>query len=426
MNCKKITHIKYSYDSDLSGNNLTVTRHALVLLSVGCVFAEYASGAILKIITGILFWGAFVILFRYRGSKIKSFLFADQRTFWLRIYFFYGLFLIIRCLIYDSNLHFEGNKYLTLFGSNKFGCFIYIFPLLTILSTGYSIFLIKKTLIIVGYIILGYTIYVVIFRPPTETLPSFYVICMTFAYIIPFVPYLRRKIWVVLPYFCLALLCLYFEERASFVFLLMGLGAFFVVEYLKIIKLQNVYIYVGVLVSVVVLVFSLSYGVSIFSILEELYGGDGVTQDTRSFIFYELSEDLSDGSQWLFGKGVLGTCYSPYFDRSVTDGDSAYRVGLEVGFLQYILKGGLFFLCIYMMLLISAAYYGINKSSNSFSKLIGLISINNFIVSCISQGPALIMPFLVLWILLGCSFSKSILNMTDIQIKKIISYDPTI
>jgi hypothetical protein len=63
--------------------------------------------------------------------------------------------------------------------------------------------------------------------------------------------------------------------------------------------------------------------------------------DTRSFLFIEFFQDFKN-SDWIFGRGFLGTYFSQYFlDWDGVGGDSFQRFSVEIGFLDFLLKGGL-------------------------------------------------------------------------------------
>jgi len=76
------------------------------------------------------------------------------------------------------------------------------------------------------------------------------------------------------------------------------------------------------------------------------------SNDTRSFLYQELFEDLKK-SELFLGRGFLGTYFSPYFlmliEQSIDDGDFYQRFGVEVGFLQLVLKGGLAYYFLYTL-----------------------------------------------------------------------------
>jgi len=73
--------------------------------------------------------------------------------------------------------------------------------------------------------------------------------------------------------------------------------------------------------------------------------------DTRGFLWTEVWGDLQ-GSEFIFGKGFLGTYFSEYFLMILihyqTYADHYERFSVEVGFLQLLLKGGFFWYFLYI------------------------------------------------------------------------------
>lgn len=84
--------------------------------------------------------------------------------------------------------------------------------------------------------------------------------------------------------------------------------------------------------------------------------------DTRSFLYQELFADLNK-YELVIGRGFLGTYFSDYFLMLIQNlddtGDFYQRFGIEVGFLQLILKGGFIFYFLYTIPLWYVAIKGI-------------------------------------------------------------------
>lgn len=172
-------------------------------------------------------------------------------------------------------------------------------------------------------------------------------------------------------FFLFSIICfLLIGERAILIYFSLSLLGFFGVKMHFLNIAWSLILLAGISVSLAILIYSLYYGVSIFEILQDLYfDTNDMAQDTRSFIFYELSEDLTRNHEWIYGKGMLGVCYSPFFDSSTNpNADSAYRIGLEVGFLQYLLKGGLLYLSLIMLTFLGAIYNAFFKSKTLLSR----------------------------------------------------------
>lgn len=82
----------------------------------------------------------------------------------------------------------------------------------------------------------------------------------------------------------------------------------------------------------------------------------GVSINTRGFIFDEFFQDLS-GYDLVFGRGVLGAYFSPYFlDFGLDGGDYFYRQSVEVGWLNFVLKFGFVGLVLFLLGVVFTLY----------------------------------------------------------------------
>lgn len=116
----------------------------------------------------------------------------------------------------------------------------------------------------------------------------------------------------------------------------------------------------------------------------------------------------------IFGRGAMGSYYDPGF--VYIDGIGK-RTEIETGYLYLILKGGIIYLVIYVLLLLRASYLGLLKSNNTFTKAFASMCI----ISCIELIPfglpMLNMKFITLWFGVGICLNKRIRSLTNNDIK---------
>lgn len=124
------------------------------------------------------------------------------------------------------------------------------------------------------------------------------------------------------------------------------------------------------------------------------------TVDTRSFLYLELFEGFKT-SEYLFGRGYLGTYYSQYFkDWSLEGGDSFNRFTIEVGFLECLLKGGLLLLTSTILLITRSIYFGFVKSNfKSWQFMVAFWLLLEFGMMTIENVPSFNLHFLYIWVL---------------------------
>jgi len=162
----------------------------------------------------------------------------------------------------------------------------------------------------------------------------------------------------------------------------------------------------------------------------EFYIGDKNTLiDTRSFLMIELFEDMKP-LDYLIGKGLDGTYFSPYFYSLVgeaqNNADFYQRSGLEMGVLNILLKLGAFglipFLLIYFISLFAAPKWMPSREIQNLR----LISLTFFFLFTI-EAPQAVNGFYFLWfylmgLILSGSTSKAIESASPANANRGIVY----
>lgn len=216
-------------------------------------------------------------------------------------------------------------------------------------------------------------------------------------------------------------------QRLEFIFLTLVV-VFLIINGLKYIKLKReifIYILIGFII-LLWLIFTIGYeSISLFAnqIIE--------FQDSRTFLFKELFEDLSVRER-IFGRGSLGTYYSDFFYRTrkyydivgntAWKGDLPDRITTEVGYLQMILKGGFLLFIAKASLMLHSAYLALFKANNNFIKRLGLFILIISILSIVSFRPAFTPTFIILWMAIGTVLNKNYREMDDEEINNLIKF----
>lgn len=132
------------------------------------------------------------------------------------------------------------------------------------------------------------------------------------------------------------------------------------------------------------------------------------TTDTRSFLFIEFFDDVK-GFDLYFGRGYLGTYFSPYFKEWEGEGGDFFnRFGVEVGFLQIILKGGVLLLLSMVSVFIVGIYKGfVRYKYNSIQFMLSFWLLIEFAMLTIENIPAFSVHFFLIWIVIGILLSNS-------------------
>lgn len=136
--------------------------------------------------------------------------------------------------------------------------------------------------------------------------------------------------------------------------------------------------------------------------------------DTRTFLYQEVFDDLTNNDAWTFGKGINGKYYSDYFASKHTDsGDNEERIQSEVGFLNILLKGGQIQTVLYTILLALAVYNSFFRSNSKFMLILGLILLTHFVLLFMEEYIKYDLYNILIWMLIGMALSPSCLEKDD-------------
>lgn len=138
--------------------------------------------------------------------------------------------------------------------------------------------------------------------------------------------------------------------------------------------------------------------------------------DTRGFLWEEVFGELK-GVEYVFGRGFLGTYFSEYFLMMLTKyrtyGDYYERFGVEVGFLQLLLKGGFLWYLLYIAPILYTSIKGIFWHYND--KIVFYISIfllTELFLMFIENIPYFSFQFSLLFFFAGFAIRKMRTNET--------------
>ena len=143
--------------------------------------------------------------------------------------------------------------------------------------------------------------------------------------------------------------------------------------------------------------------------------------DTRTFLYYEVINDLINTGNLIFGKGSSGTYYSEYFQQTGQDVNTKTRLTVEAGILAYLLKGGVFAVLLNISLFLYASYLAICKSNSRYVKWLGFTLIVHVYLLFVESLVSLDLYNLCIWLITGICLAKEFLAMKDYQIKALLN-----
>lgn len=284
-----------------------------------------------------IFW-QFIICIRDDEFSLWNF----QKYFFTQGYFLYLFPVFLLCI---NNIRYFGNiiDIVVLF------CKLYVFFILFL----FPLFIYKGT----------EEVSINLF----ETLNSIFASSTIFGILyINFIPYKQRK-WLFIASAISIILALILARRSIVVIYAMTIIAYIAYKYkYKIVSFKSKLLYI----------ISIVFSVSTIYLFLNLYGSfvfdkfsERMLDDTRSVVDISFIDDLFlENNDYIIGRGISGKYYSP----SVESNGDNYREHIESGYYELILKGGIVFVIIYILLLFPAIFLGLFKSKNDFCRLAGL------------------------------------------------------
>lgn len=205
--------------------------------------------------------------------------------------------------------------------------------------------------------------------------------------------------------------------RANTLRLLFSFGSvFFNRKYIILYRFRK-----GILVSLFLLpLIGLYYSITTESIFEmntfsNNLLSDDFKVDTRTFLYSEVFQDLLNTNSLMFGKGLLGTYNSLFFDFE----NGRHQV--EVGFLKYMLQVGLVGFSIISFLLFRAAWLGLKRSNNRLSRQLGIFLGFHFVFLFIEGIPAFSQYYFFVWAIIGLLITSRFRSLTDKEVSDLFN-----
>jgi hypothetical protein len=146
------------------------------------------------------------------------------------------------------------------------------------------------------------------------------------------------------------------------------------------------------------------------------YSQEDPLADTRTFLYYEVLQDLKFNKALMFGKGLNAGYDSPSFQ-------TYNRNIVEVGFLQILMKIGILGFLIYLWIILSAVYKALSNSQNQFIKCLGILLASYIIMLFIENQVAYNLLNIIVWIVIGMCHSDKLRRLNDKEIRSLLLYD---
>lgn len=140
--------------------------------------------------------------------------------------------------------------------------------------------------------------------------------------------------------------------------------------------------------------------------------------DNRTVVNEFFEQDMFNSFDIWFGRGLNGLYYCP--QRSFVEGRRfqyvKYRSAIETGFYHLILKGGIIFACLHVLILLGAVFRGLFCSKNLVTKAFSLWILLSLIELYPFGWPYFSLKFLFVWVGACFCYDRQYLNMSDEKI----------
>lgn len=348
----------------------------------------------------------YILLYKYYKSYGSLFRLNGWSKIIFCSYVFYGIFLILRSVFYDSNSGLMGNYALSLFGNLEFGILSWILPI-TVLFV-YEDGIVQSYRKVCDILVSLGILFGLLYLWEIDSL-SFNKIFYLVPVVCPRLLLYKQKQYLYWIYFVISFLYCYVEDERSIlgmnILCIAGLVVFLLFRKRKrIIKLVKLYSCIVPVVGVVLTTVNLVTGDSLFTMMEDSYGNrSSMVQDTRTFLFRELNEDLTSTNSWIYGKGIFGTYYSQVMHNAQMRkdySDNENRLGTECGHLWLLLKGGAIYFILYVLFFYTAILRG-NKSDNNWLIFLSFILANRIMMMFVSFTPSFDISNIIIWLFLA-------------------------
>jgi hypothetical protein len=142
--------------------------------------------------------------------------------------------------------------------------------------------------------------------------------------------------------------------------------------------------------------------------------------NTRSFLYLEVLGSLDNFFNIIFGSGASASFESDTFRFNQFIFEEG-RYSTEVGFLNIILKSGIFGFFLLSLLIFQPIFFTLNNSKNTLSKLLSLKLATYWLVLFIEQPQFIGLGYFFIFFNIGILLSSKFINLDDNEIKSYIS-----
>jgi hypothetical protein len=139
-------------------------------------------------------------------------------------------------------------------------------------------------------------------------------------------------------------------------------------------------------------------------------------EESRGQVMVDFFSDFKSPIDWIFGRGLDGKVF-----RTLSKSDDMMGSGIENGFLHTILKGGLVYLSLQLIIFLKAFYLGWARSKNDLAKAMASLIPIHILGMVAFNLPSFTVRYILLWVVVSVLLSSDLRLKSNKEIKELIN-----
>lgn len=143
-----------------------------------------------------------------------------------------------------------------------------------------------------------------------------------------------------------------------------------------------------------------------------------ITEDSRTFIYYEVLTSAINHNYWILGRSPARGNDTTTFAKSMEEiTGRRERLRNEAGVPNIFTWTGIIGIIFYFLVFLKASRLAVYNSKNIFIKLIGLFVAFRWLYGWVEDDASFTMNTFVIWFMIAICFSKSLRDMNNFEVK---------
>ena len=235
---------------------------------------------------------------------------------------------------------------------------------------------------------------------------------------------LQRKFWILLGFVLGNYIFIIEVYRSGYIRSFLVLIILLVLNF-KLKKLNLLIVTLCFFVPLFTVSYTFFFDQSIFSLIYNFFDlSENInTVDTRSFIYKEIIDHLKNANNIWIGEGGFANYYSDYFNNwdllGKTKGDFFIRSSFEVGVLGLLMKGGIIYLILFLLVVYNCVFFTIKNTSNKYIFNLSLVLTVYVMYMAVENTIRFDILNISFWIIISIVSSINLNRLTENQIKDV-------